>query len=220
MSTLIWGATLGSRSAQRLPDIVCGENVPSFDLPFWTSLSSHNYDWHATVLGPDMIGIAVSGERLWWVGFSRQLSESLATADVLSDERVTRTLRSRVIMDPTVFLKASRLQAEMHEDFINSHGAKVPTHPRGKRLRPEDYLGCNAQCRLLEHRHNACSLRLRNPSLHSLDFFFDISQHVSHSRCPSNGHLPRPTTSSTIWSEAFGRMVHPLEHWLAQGLPY
>ena len=215
IGTLMWGHALGSDTRRR-PEIIFGENVPDFDLMYWTSLSQDHYSWHSTVLGPHMIGLPVSGNRLWWVGFGRRLS--LATAEVLAHERVAKTLFRRIVVNPSMWLIASRSRLEAHEDHINAHGAQLPPHPRGKRVRPEDYLGTAAQCRLLEHRQHACSLRLKAPVLHVVDLFFDISQHVPHSRCP-NGWLPRPTTSSVVWSEGLGRMVHPLELWSSQGLP-
>ena len=99
---------------------------------------------------------------------------------------------------------------------MNKHGAELAAYPRGKRLRNEDYMSTAAQLRLEEHRANAVKLRKKHPELAPRDFYFDISQHVSHSRQP-DGLLMRSATSSCIWSEAENRLLHPLEVWASQG---
>ena len=213
IGTILWGDAL-ARTSARCPDIIFGENVREFDFEFWTTLSQGRYGWHSTNVGPYNVGLPVSGDRLWWCGVGNSLS--LATPELLAPERVQKTIFRRIIASPNMWLNASQAQLEAHENVVNAHGARLAPHPRNKRCRPEDYLSTNAQLRLLEHRRNACAVRSKVPALHEVEFFYDISQHVSHSRSP-NGWLPRPTTSSCVWAEGAGRLLHPLELWSSQG---
>ena len=219
VDTLLWAFSIARRDGRapsvRCPDIVFGEEVPDFDLQFWKSLCP-GFKWHSTIFGPADAGLPILGDRLWWVGLSSDLV--LSCEQPFAPDRVESSIVRRVVATPEIFMRASCLQLEEHENLINTHGARLSAHPRGKRARASDYLSTCGQLRLEEHRNNAISVRSRFPSLHEVPMYFDISQHVSHSGTP-NGFLPRPTTSSAIWSEARSRMVHPLEVWSSQGPP-
>ena len=210
--TILWAHFLSSRDPK--PHIVFGENVPTFGFDWWKSLSPA-YQWHDATVGPWHIGIPVSGDRLWWAGLNLE-KLSLSVPQPLAEDRLTELIYRSIDAYPMIFVRASAEQVRAYEEFVNKHGAKLAAHPRGKRLRFEDYMSTAAQLRLCEHRANAVQVRQKHPHLAARDFYYDISQHVSHSRQP-DGLLPRPATSSSIWSEAENRLLHPLEVWASQG---
>ena len=115
-----------------------------------------------------------------------------------------------------MYLLASKDQQTEFEDHINKNEAKLSLHPRGKRHKCEPYLSVHSQIRLEEHRAEAARIRREDPSLCAKHFFWDISQLVGHSRNPDSC-IPRPTTSSIIFSEKAQQVLHPLEVWACQG---
>ena len=213
VTTLLWGH--GFQSEGRKPDMVVGENVPSFDLRWWMTIAGDAYEWHHTVFNPMQIGVPVSGDRLWWICYRRATMQCTA-AEPLGEARFCQAIYADIAADASMYLLASKDQQREFEDHINKNGAKLSLHPRGKRHKCEHYLSVHSQLRLEEHRAEAVRIRREDPSLCAKHFFWDISQSVGHSRNPDSC-IPRPTTSSIIFSEKAQLVLHPLEVWACQG---
>ena len=213
ISLIMW--TIGCRT--RCPDLVfieCTKQLQA-ELEFLRALSGDQLKFFSTVMSPTLIGVPGAGHRVWAVASGN--GRLMMRSDPFVDANLVKFIVRRMIGSPEMWLWATPGQVNLYLDHLNTGRDHIPPHPRGKRYRPEDYLNNSSSVRLHMHRLAGAKARDDDPSLIDKHFFYDITQHVNWSQRPGL-LLPRPLTSSLLWSEKGERPMTPEEVLSAQGI--
>jgi hypothetical protein len=208
---ICWAAA--ARVEARCADLSFLECTPQLALDFLTRLSKGRLVFHTCILGPKAAGIPCSGRRVWAVACANKLRFK---ENPFSMKRLTQTVFRKVVASPSIFLHATGDEVNAFLDFLNEHRDNLPCHQRGRRYEAEEYIGTSAAGRLYFHRLRAAQVRLEDPTLLPVRFFFDISQNVTWTSRPA-GCLSRQLTSSLYWIEDLERVMTPREMMAAQG---
>ena len=208
---ICWAAA--ARNEAHCPDLGFLECTPQLVLAFLTRLSMGRLNFHSRIRGPKDAGVPSSGRRVWAVAAANNLCYK---ENPFSSERLTKAVLRKVVGTPAMYICATAEEISSFLDFLNEHRDKLPSHQRGRRYQPEEYIGSSASGRLHFHRLRAAQVRLQDPTMLIVQFFMDISQNVTWTSKP-DGTMPRQLTSSLVWVEDLERPMAPRELMAAQG---